>query len=471
MSTCPYCNAETRPGDVFCMTCGNRLQTSSTPQAVPGVGDSTVPTSEEWEKQQQNGASVPNHEWSDPDALTTAGPGSEIAVAEAPSSVAQATLDKIKQPARFIQHSENGDVVNEYTLDKLETNIGRAPNSDILLSKDKLTSRRHAVITYENGKYLLVDQRSANGTLINGEPLEEMVSHPLVDGDRVGIGEHEFIFRDHGVTDIEEMPTQSVLHSSNDEFTNRTQDERVYASSVLDPVTYNDENGTVSEQIELQPQPVAELEPAPEFSGDPIQAPEAVHQFAYQPEEPAAPVQPISPPVQPEQALETSPVSQAPVEESVPQSFDHDGTLNFGQLTNLSQPGLPDIAPLMAALSTLDGQVSSLREQLNSTQDAMRSHDSELARTASQLRTGVRRVADRMDSTIGDVARSRESLAWTDLLQLMEDVINNPRDIEYVTKLAKKARELNKVFQLHQSVLNTLAECNSLLRSLIGEER
>ncbi len=53
----------------------------------------------------------------------------------------------------------------------------------------------------------------------------------------------------------------------------------------------------------------------------------------------------------------------------------------------------------------------------------------------------------------------------------MEDVMNNPRDIEYVTKLARKARELNKVFQIHQSVLNTLAECTSLLRSLIGEDR
>jgi len=76
-----------------------------------------------------------------------------------------------------------------------------------------------------------------------------------------------------------------------------------------------------------------------------------------------------------------------------------------------------------------------------------------------------------MDNTIADVARSREALAWADLLQLMEDVMNNPRDIEYVTKLARKARELNKVFQLHQNVLNTLAECTSLLRSLVGEEK
>jgi len=125
----------------------------------------------------------------------------------------------------------------------------------------------------------------------------------------------------------------------------------------------------------------------------------------------------------------------------------------------------------MAALTTLDGQVSLLQEQLNSTQEAIRSHETDIAQAANQLRSGVRRVSERMDSTIADVARSREALAWADLLQLMEDVMNNPRDIEYVTKLARKARELNKVFQIHQNVLNTLAECNSLLRSLIGDDR
>jgi len=142
---------------------------------------------------------------------------------------------------------------------------------------------------------------------------------------------------------------------------------------------------------------------------------------------------------------------------------------SFSRLTDLPLPALPDISPLMAALSALDGQVMSLQEQINATQDAMRSHDSEVAQTANQLRTGIRRVSDRMDSTIADVARSREALAWAELLQLMEDVMNNPRDIEYVTKLARKARELNKVFQIHQNVLNTMAECNSLLRSMIGE--
>ena len=148
-----------------------------------------------------------------------------------------------------------------------------------------------------------------------------------------------------------------------------------------------------------------------------------------------------------------------------------DTGITFHHLTGLVPPSVPDIAQLMAALTTLDGQVSLLQEQLNATQEAIGSHKTDIAQTANQLRSGVRRVSERMDSTIASVARSRDEGDWASLMQLMEDVMNNPRDIEYVTKLARKARELNKVFQIHQVVLNTLAECNSLLRSLIGDEK
>ena len=147
-----------------------------------------------------------------------------------------------------------------------------------------------------------------------------------------------------------------------------------------------------------------------------------------------------------------------------------DGNVTFSHLTNLPQPALPEISALVAALAKLDGEINALQEQFNTTQEAMHNRDAELAKNANELRNGIRRVSERMNNTIADVARNRESLAWTELLQLMEDVMNNPRDIEYVTKLARKARELNKVFQIHQNVLNTMAECNSLLRTMIGED-
>jgi hypothetical protein len=54
---------------------------------------------------------------------------------------------------------------------------------------------------------------------------------------------------------------------------------------------------------------------------------------------------------------------------------------------------------------------------------------------------------------------------------LIQDTISNPRDIGNAMEFARQAVNVDKVFQRYQGVLNTLAECNSLLRSLIGEEK
>ena len=191
-----------------------------------------------------------------------------------------------------------------------------------------------------------------------------------------------------------------------------------------------------------------------------------------QPEPEPAPVAPVYTPEPVNNAIANN--VAAPVYERVetPANEHKANTpVTLSYLTNLSQPVLPDMTALVAALSTLDGQITSLQEQFNSTQEAIRNHDTEIAQATGQLRTNLRRVTERMDNTIADVARSREALSWAELSQLMEDVMNNPRDIEYVTKLARKARELNKVFQIHQNVLNTMAECNSLLRGLIGDDK
>lgn len=350
----------------------------------------------------------------------------------------QPVIPAIEDPARLVLRTESGEVLQEYMLDKYKFSIGRAPSSDILLSKDKLTSRNHATILYENGEYVLVDERSANGTFVNGQQIEEKVPYKLREGDHVLIGEYELIFHTSNA-EIESMPTVMVSSGAQTYATN--QDSQVTAST-------NDEFGTRPWEDEKSKQ-----------SSSPAPASVAVKEA-----EQAQPAASSAPAVAPAKIAETPlPVPVASAGASL------EAGVTFGRLTSLPQPQLPDVAPLMAALATLDGQVSSLQEQLNATQEAMRNHDADIASTTNQLRLGVRQVSERMDNTIAEVARSREQLAWAELLQLMEDVMNNPRDIEYVTKLARKARELNKVFQIHQNVLNTLAECTSLLRSMIGE--
>src|SRR6266700_4525587 len=50
MSKCPSCGADTRPGDNFCLNCGNRLfPAASSPQqdSMPG-GDATIPGPDSW---------------------------------------------------------------------------------------------------------------------------------------------------------------------------------------------------------------------------------------------------------------------------------------------------------------------------------------------------------------------------------------------------------------------------------------
>lgn len=414
MDKCPYCGAETRPGDNFCLNCGNRLPPLAQPSR--SISDATQAAEEQWPPTVKAGPE--SYE-----APTVRGDGAEVAVAAPPV---------IEKPARLTLRTDSGETLQEFTLDKPEFTIGRAPNSDILLSKDKLTSRRHALIRYENGAYILQDEHSANGTFVNGQQLEEKSPYQLRDDDHVSIGEYELVFRT-STAEIADMPT------------------------IVAPA------GT--QGFETQPDPQLTAPDSDEYGTRPWEEDNSSVGTSAAPvavaEKPAVPAKPTDTPLPVAEPVH-QPTISAPLETS---------DVTFGRLTSLPQPHLPDVAPLVAALATLDGQVSSLQEQLNATQEEMRNHESEIAQTTSQLRTSVQKVSERMDSTIAEVARSREQLAWAELLQLMEDVMNNPRDIEYVTKLARKARELNKVFQIHQNVLNTLAECTSLLRSLSGDER
>ena len=541
-STCPFCGSETRPGDNFCLNCGNRLPSTPSPQqpqAQPVIGDSTIPAQDGWGQAQQQPSyqppaqqayqapasaqqsssyqaptvlpSPPAVSWVDPAAPTIASGGSGNSDSQEPPTTLGANIGSvqtaspaIEQPAKFILRADNGDVLQEYLLEKKEITIGRAPNSDILLSKDKLTSRRHATVIYDNGEYTLRDERSANGTFVNGQQLDEAATHVLQDNDHIGIGEHELVFSTANPgTSAEaenmfaDMPTVSVPYNPAQELTYRTREDDLVTSLANDDFSTRsmDNNGT-SEAAAAQAVPPTTPPVVPMPVSEEVQPASMSMQNSTPAATGSAQVSPQSN-VQPAQSLQSSQSGQAiPLPQTVvqtppqsspsanslplavqsatytpPSSGQSDAGVTFNRLTSIPQPSLPDIAPLLAALSTLDGQVMSLQEQLNATQDAVRNHEAEVAQTSNQLRSGVRRVSERMDNTIADVARSREALAWADLLQLMEDVMNNPRDIEYVTKLARKARELNKVFQLHQSVLNTLAECNSLLRSLLGDDR
>ncbi|HLX38891.1 MAG TPA: FHA domain-containing protein [Ktedonobacteraceae bacterium] len=91
----------------------------------------------------------------------------------------------------LLETEETREVLVEHD----EMTFGRAGSSDILLEQDTLTSRHHALLKREDQQYLLYDQRSANGVFVNGQLLVPETGYTLADGDHIGIGNYEIIFR------------------------------------------------------------------------------------------------------------------------------------------------------------------------------------------------------------------------------------------------------------------------------------
>ncbi|MBX3421184.1 MAG: sigma 54-interacting transcriptional regulator [Pirellulaceae bacterium] len=78
-----------------------------------------------------------------------------------------------------------------YDLDVAQPiRIGRGSGCQILLS-DPLSSRTHAIISFEDGKWLTTDAESRNGTLVNDHRIKEVV---LSHGDRISVGSTELLF-------------------------------------------------------------------------------------------------------------------------------------------------------------------------------------------------------------------------------------------------------------------------------------
>ncbi|HEY7697315.1 MAG TPA: RDD family protein [Vicinamibacteria bacterium] len=70
--------------------------------------------------------------------------------------------------------------------------IGRDPSNDLVLS-DSMVSRRHAILEHRDNQYILRDNNSSNGTMVNGDRVD--IEKPLRDGDLVAIGSSRLLFQ------------------------------------------------------------------------------------------------------------------------------------------------------------------------------------------------------------------------------------------------------------------------------------
>src|SRR5688572_11617223 len=82
--------------------------------------------------------------------------------------------------------NEKGGQAKSLDFDKTEITIGRVQGNDIVLPKGNI-SKRHSRIVLRDGKFIIVDLKSTNGTYVNGK----RISSPQVlkDADKVYIGD------------------------------------------------------------------------------------------------------------------------------------------------------------------------------------------------------------------------------------------------------------------------------------------
>jgi pSer/pThr/pTyr-binding forkhead associated (FHA) protein len=92
--------------------------------------------------------------------------------------------------------------------------IGRSDECHLRPKSDSI-SRRHCAILRKDGKILLVDLKSRNGTSVNDQPLDPAKAKILKDGDRIKIGKLEFIaVLEAGIANVKKDEIKSVKEAA-----------------------------------------------------------------------------------------------------------------------------------------------------------------------------------------------------------------------------------------------------------------
>jgi pSer/pThr/pTyr-binding forkhead associated (FHA) protein len=90
---------------------------------------------------------------------------------------------------RLVKYRES-QIDLAFPIEKPGVTIGREDDNMIQLPHEKV-SKHHATILQAGEGWLIEDQHSTNGVLVNGKRVERL---QLKDGDRVKLGPYEFYF-------------------------------------------------------------------------------------------------------------------------------------------------------------------------------------------------------------------------------------------------------------------------------------
>lgn len=137
--------------------------------------------------------------------------------------------------------SEGKDAGKEFVFDQDSVLIGRTSECDVVLY-DPGVSRRHCRIFQDGGGYAVEDQKSANGTLLNGAAVQKQT---LTDGDTLTLGPVTFLFAlaaDEATTGEDEKPAEDGANSTRIVSIDSVRKQRNKKASVLVPEGADEED-------------------------------------------------------------------------------------------------------------------------------------------------------------------------------------------------------------------------------------
>src|SRR5689334_223284 len=86
--------------------------------------------------------------------------------------------------------SEKGGAERRESFDKNEINVGRVQGNDLMLPKGNV-SKHHARLLFRDGRFIVTDLKSTNGTYVNGRKITQATI--VREGDKIYIG--DFVIR------------------------------------------------------------------------------------------------------------------------------------------------------------------------------------------------------------------------------------------------------------------------------------
>ena len=86
--------------------------------------------------------------------------------------------------------SEKGGAERRETFDRNEINVGRVQGNDLMLPKGNV-SKHHARLLFRDGRFIVTDLKSTNGTYVNGRKISQATI--VREGDKIYIG--DFVLR------------------------------------------------------------------------------------------------------------------------------------------------------------------------------------------------------------------------------------------------------------------------------------